>query len=238
MRKHIGKALQARSSAIRAALERYNTAARALHPPRDALKQEDVFEYAFLSEFDLLRDARQDVRERPWSTPAGHRAMDQYFSILRAHEEVRRCNIELRRIVTHLRDEALFLQYHEGRLRTSNPHLAHQISVYQNVRGRFAAHHRHQLAAVAKLEGFSGDLTPGVCVDTGPGTWEPLRNSIPTFNAEPVVQCDSIALADPSAEEIDLEAEQEDDEAEIEEQDDEVDILTVVMDKASIQMDS
>ncbi|KAF7975808.1 hypothetical protein HWV62_8495 [Athelia sp. TMB] len=228
MRKHIGKALQARSVAIRTALERYNTAARALDPPREMLRQEDIFEYAFLSEFDLLRDTRQDIRERPWSTPAGRRAMDLYFSILRAREEVQRCNIEIKRIATHLRDEALFLQHHQNRLRANSPLLAHQIFIYQNVRGRFASHTRQRLASIAKLKGFSGDLTPGESISTGPGTWGSLSLST-TLDSVPVsTHGEDIA---PSAEEAVLEAEEEDDETELQEQEDEVDILTVVTDR-------
>lgn len=38
MQKHIGKALQAQSPAIRTALERYNTAALALSPPHQTLQ--------------------------------------------------------------------------------------------------------------------------------------------------------------------------------------------------------
>ena len=234
MRKHIGKALQARSAAIRTALERYNAAARALVPPRETLQQEDIFEYAFLSEFDLLRDARQDVRERPWSTPAGRRAMDTYFSILRAQEEIRRCNVEIKRIATHLRDEALYLQHHEIRLRADYPLLAHQIAIHRNVRGRFTTHHRRRLAAIAKLKGFTGDLMPGECADVGPGSWGSLGLPIP--NSSPEVALGSGNM-DPSVEEVELEAEEEDDEMEVQEQSDELDILAVVIDKPSITAD-
>ena len=54
MHKHIANALKARSRAIRTALDRYNTAATALVPPRQLLDWEQVVEYAFLSDFDLL----------------------------------------------------------------------------------------------------------------------------------------------------------------------------------------
>ncbi|KAL0948667.1 hypothetical protein HGRIS_010470 [Hohenbuehelia grisea] len=56
LRKHISKALQTRSKAIRTALDKFNKAAAQLKPPRPALKWEEVVEYAFLSEFNLLRD--------------------------------------------------------------------------------------------------------------------------------------------------------------------------------------
>jgi hypothetical protein len=61
LRKHIGQALQKRSSAIRTALNRYNTAALTLNPPQLPLKWDEVVEYAFLSDFDLLCDARQEI---------------------------------------------------------------------------------------------------------------------------------------------------------------------------------
>ena len=58
--KHIAKALQAHSQAIHTALGNYNTATRLLK--KQELKWDDVVEYAFLAEFDLLCDSREDVR--------------------------------------------------------------------------------------------------------------------------------------------------------------------------------
>lgn len=102
LRKHIAKALQARSKAVRAALDRYNAAAQEIDPPRPTLQWKDVVNYVFLSEFDLLRDARQDVRTRPWARPAGRMAMDLYFKIQRAKEEIDRLNIEIPRVITYI----------------------------------------------------------------------------------------------------------------------------------------
>ena len=81
MRKHISKALQSRSQAIRTALDRYNSAAHLLPTPLCQLDWKEVVEYAFLADFDLLRDARQDISDRPWATAAGRLAMDLYFKI-------------------------------------------------------------------------------------------------------------------------------------------------------------
>lgn len=61
MRQHISKAVVARSPAIKNALERFNTAALALTPPRATLDLKVILGYAFLADFDLLRDARQDI---------------------------------------------------------------------------------------------------------------------------------------------------------------------------------
>lgn len=169
LRKHIGRALQARSAAIRTALDRYNTAARALSPPRPSLSWDEVVEYAFLSDFDLLRDARQDVSQHAWATPTGRLAMDTYYKMQRAREEVQRLNIEVKRMVTYLRDEDLYLRECEKQLRTIHPALAYQVSVHRNIYARFTEHHFRRLVSMGKLHGFTGSLSPGVSSEESPG---------------------------------------------------------------------
>jgi hypothetical protein len=61
LRKHIGQALQKRSSAIWTVLDHYNTAALALNPLWLPLKWDEVVEYVFPSDFDLLCDAHQEI---------------------------------------------------------------------------------------------------------------------------------------------------------------------------------
>ncbi|KAG0691985.1 hypothetical protein DFH29DRAFT_986014 [Suillus ampliporus] len=100
LRKHIAKALQTRSVAIRSALNTYNTVAAAMSPPRQTLKWEAVVNYAFLADFDLLRNACADVSQAPWSTPGARSAMDLYLKMCRAREEISCLNVEIRRLVT------------------------------------------------------------------------------------------------------------------------------------------
>ncbi|KAG6898733.1 hypothetical protein C0993_004793, partial [Termitomyces sp. T159_Od127] len=92
LRKHIGKALKARSQAVRNALDKYNAAAHALSPPRPKLSWDLVVEYAFLADFDILSDTRQDVCECPWAALAAQIMMDEYFKIQRAREEIDHLN--------------------------------------------------------------------------------------------------------------------------------------------------
>ncbi|KAJ7890953.1 hypothetical protein B0H14DRAFT_3081615 [Mycena olivaceomarginata] len=54
MRSHIAKALQARSKAIRNAIERYNKVALSMEPPMPTLDWDQVVNYGFLGDFDLL----------------------------------------------------------------------------------------------------------------------------------------------------------------------------------------
>ncbi|KAI6142816.1 hypothetical protein BKA82DRAFT_4331420 [Pisolithus tinctorius] len=169
MRKHIAKALQVRSSAIRIALEQYNTAARAMDPPRRILKWDEVVEYAFIAEFDLLRDARQDMSQRSWATPAGRSAMDHYFKLLRAREEIEHLEVEARRLLTYLRDEERFLDESKQQARALHPPLAHQIARYRSIHSRFTSQHLKRLHDITKLPGYKGSLSFGESMRTGPG---------------------------------------------------------------------
>ena len=110
LRKHIAlKALQTRSHSIKKALQNYNAAATALRPRAPKLTWEKVVEYAFLADFDLLRAARQDIREKPWAKPANRTLRDTYFKMERAREEIERLNVEIRRVITYMRDEEHYL---------------------------------------------------------------------------------------------------------------------------------
>lgn len=174
LRKHIAKALQARSQAIRHALDKYNIAASALFPPRSHLSWNDVVEYAFLADFDLLRDTRQDIRDRPWATPAGRLSMDRHFKLERAREEIQRLNIEIPRVITYMRDEDAFLRRKEKEIRMYDNGLAHQVLLHRRERGRFNAQHMERFRKLACIPGFSGSIQPGVSVEfgtqeTGPG---------------------------------------------------------------------
>ncbi|KAJ6596456.1 hypothetical protein B0H10DRAFT_1635061, partial [Mycena sp. CBHHK59/15] len=144
-------------AAIKAALVRYNTAAAALPEPRPPLSWEEVVEYTFLADFDLLRDSnRVDPSQRPWALPAARLAMDNYFKICRAVEEIKRLNIEIRRVITHIRDEEAFLRQKEVETREIKPAISHQISIYREERTRFNALHMARFRKLALSPGFTG----------------------------------------------------------------------------------
>ncbi|KAJ7857422.1 hypothetical protein B0H14DRAFT_3085219 [Mycena olivaceomarginata] len=175
MRKHIAKALQARSKAVKAAIDRYNEAASALNPPMSSVTWEQVVEYAFLADFDILRDTCAEVQSKPWTRPAYRLAMDRYFKILRAREEIKRLNIEIRRVVTWIRDENRFLRKMEGILRDgegksdvekeTDGYMAVQVRLYRERRGRFDAGHLKRFRELAQMPGFTGSLECGVALE-------------------------------------------------------------------------
>jgi hypothetical protein len=225
LRKHIANALKARSVAIRTALDRYNTAALALVPPRQTLDWDQVVEYAFLSDFDLLRDARQDIRRKPWATPAARLAIDQAFKLERAQEEVTRLNIEIPRLATYIRDEDICLRAKEVELSTTHPSLAHQVGVHRMERARFNAHHLNVLGKIYHLAGYTGPVGFGSHAVEAPAP--------PEDPQDPALPQAPVTGLTPSHEE-DLEEELDEEQAG---EDEEVEVLGLVLSVLNISFD-
>ena len=125
--------------------------------------------YPFLSDFDLLHDTRQDIHHRPWATPAGRLALDTHFKILRAQEELVRCNQEVQSVATHLIDEDIYLCICEDNIKLSDPNLGYQIFIYRMVHGRFNDHHHCHLHKISLLPGFNGSIIPGISIECANG---------------------------------------------------------------------
>ncbi|KAJ6498639.1 hypothetical protein DFH09DRAFT_1103086 [Mycena vulgaris] len=165
LRKHIAKALQARSKAVKNAIASYNQVAQTMSPPKPTLDWEEVVEYAFLADFDLLREGREDIRGERWAQPAGRAAMDQHYKLLRADEEIARLNIEIRRLVTYMTDEEVFLRREEGRLREEGKEgMAVQVGLLRMERERFTQVHMARLAKLRKEPGCTANVLPGVSI--------------------------------------------------------------------------
>ncbi|KAF8181476.1 hypothetical protein K438DRAFT_1512748, partial [Mycena galopus ATCC 62051] len=112
---------------------------------------------------------------RPWTRPSYRLAMDTYFKIERAREEIVRLNVEIRWMVTWIRDERRFLQDREGSLCSregktfeqaeSDRLLAVQMKLYRLQRGRFDDDHMDKFRKLAKMKGFTGSISPGRAVE-------------------------------------------------------------------------
>lgn len=126
LRVQISKHLKSRSETIRNALKAYNTAAGNLG--RRKLDFQEVIQTAFISDFDLLRDARQDVRQKPWADPAKRVIRDQWFKLQRAKEEVQRLNIEIVRLRTWIRDETQAYDDAIARFKDVDSHLTAELT--------------------------------------------------------------------------------------------------------------
>ncbi|KAJ6493862.1 hypothetical protein DFH09DRAFT_1104322 [Mycena vulgaris] len=154
---HITKALQARSKAVCSAIEHYNTAACALSPPMPQLSWEQVGEYTFLADFNILQDMHAEIRSQPWTRPAYRLVMDRYFKILHMHKEIKRLNVEIPCVVTWIRDETAFLHKMEANLRDEAGKLEEQIVEDMQM----AVQRFYELTAES---GLTGSLRCGVAV--------------------------------------------------------------------------
>ncbi|KAG6875863.1 hypothetical protein C0992_001989, partial [Termitomyces sp. T32_za158] len=161
LRRHIGKALQRHSEAIRNALNWYNTQAANLNPPRPALSWKEIVDYSFLGEFDLLRHSRSDIRDEPWAQPARREATLKYFKLQRAREEIVRLNMEIRRLRTWIRDETNLMEKTISRLEHEDPLLCAVLKHQWALRNTVNLGHLQRLDAISKQAYFSGDRSVG-----------------------------------------------------------------------------
>lgn len=161
MREKISKALKTRADAISRALTEYNAAAATLNPPRPHLSAFQVLRNVSLSEFDLLRDTRNDVRKLAWTNPSRREAAGLYFGILRAKEEIVRLDIEIKRLITFMIDE--HVDYCKAISSTAlfDPALARELSRRWTYHTKINESVVERLVKASRLPGFSGSLFPG-----------------------------------------------------------------------------
>ncbi|KAJ7334637.1 hypothetical protein DFH08DRAFT_813710 [Mycena albidolilacea] len=138
-------ALQARSKAVRNIINRYNAAVIVMETPMAQFTWEQVVEYTFLADFDILRDTCAEVQAKPWTRPSYHLTMDTYFKIQWAREEIQRLNIEIRRLITWICDE--------------------DSEVASVDSWGFDDIHMQRFYKLAKVKGFTGNLRPGRAVE-------------------------------------------------------------------------
>ncbi|KAF8207400.1 hypothetical protein K438DRAFT_1904642 [Mycena galopus ATCC 62051] len=147
-------------------LTKVNQSGLALDPPGRLLTWAEVIDYTFLSEFDILRNPDTTSSIHAWATPAARQLLDSYYTLKRAREEIQRLNIEIRRFVTHMKDERTFLVQRESEIKAQDPVLAFFVRKYRNRRGRFDNVHSKRLQAMEDKLGpaFTGTLQPGIRV--------------------------------------------------------------------------
>jgi hypothetical protein len=163
LRTRIAKALQSRSEAIRKALTKYNTEAAKLSPPCPKLSWNQIVDYGFLAEFDLLRYARNDIRTQDWTDPAWREATIKYLQLRGAHGEIKQLNIEIRRLRTAIHNEKADMEKAIATLSSSNPPLAAELRRRWQLRSSVNMVHLGCLDQIEALHGFSGIR--------GIGTW-------------------------------------------------------------------
>ncbi|KAG2354334.1 hypothetical protein BDR07DRAFT_1454156 [Suillus spraguei] len=156
LRTQISTALKTHATAIRNAIQRYNKYAALLNPPRAPLQWEQIVEYSFLAEFDLLRDSDSNIQAKRWASPAYHNASAQYFELQRAKEEVRHLDVEIGCLLTKIRDDRLKYPAAIKKLEESNPFLAGELTRRWQYLNSVNARHLWHIRKTCSLPGYSG----------------------------------------------------------------------------------
>lgn len=127
MRRSIMTHLKSRSEAIRSAIKTYNNAADSANPKRDRLDPDDVLQYSYIGQFDVLRDTRNAITEKPWAVPANRIARDAWYKTERAKEEIVRAEVEVARLQSWMeKEEDVFNKAVDGSAR-ENPLLSEEL---------------------------------------------------------------------------------------------------------------
>ncbi|KAG2364320.1 hypothetical protein BDR07DRAFT_1225324, partial [Suillus spraguei] len=112
--------------------------------------------YSFLKEFNLLRETRQDIHNKPWAKPAIRETMCQHLRILCAKEEILRCNVEVCCLQTAIMAEDQMFACTLASLKASPIHVAVDTFCTCCCCCCINAHILSHIAQIQALEGFTG----------------------------------------------------------------------------------
>ena len=142
------------------ALNEYNKQAECLGRP--VLDFQQVIEYSFLSDFELLHHSQNDITQRPWAKPLIRNGMISWMKIERAKEEIIRLNVEARRLKTYIRDSSTAQRRAIQHLHQTDPALATELQQRHNAQSSINTILLQHLSKMESLPGFSGWRTPGM----------------------------------------------------------------------------
>ncbi|KAH7908745.1 hypothetical protein BJ138DRAFT_1203757 [Hygrophoropsis aurantiaca] len=158
LRTQISNALKSRAPAIRNALGRYNKYAELMNPPRPSLKWEQIVEFSFLAEFDLLRETDEQIHSKRWANPSYRLAAVQYYDLQRAKEEIDRCNVEVLRLLTRVRDDAIDMPKAISALESTDHNLSSELRRRWKYTQSINAYHIQRIQQIQALPGYSGPM--------------------------------------------------------------------------------
>jgi len=161
-RTHLAKSLQTQCKAIRSATDTYNRAARSLDPPRPPLDWAQVSRYSFVEEFNLLRNTQRDISNMPWAKPVVRETIKKYLRVCRAREELNRCNVEARRILTSIHDDNRRFNDIIASLVEQKSDILGPVTEYCTRRRRVNSLILGHIQQIFNLDGFTGNRTIGL----------------------------------------------------------------------------
>ena len=155
------KSLCTRSHAICNATSAFNKAAHELDPPQAELDWTKISRYNYIEEFNLLKDFRTDIQLTPLAEPVICEAMKQQLHVKQAHEEILCCNVEVRRLHSHIYDEKeRYTSILQKLGEVSNP-IYFSVEEYCTHRQLINEYLLEQIQHIFGLPGFTGSCTIG-----------------------------------------------------------------------------
>lgn len=163
LRKSIWEHLKSRSQAIQTAIDKYNALADQMAPRAPQILWKDAIDTAFIADFDILRN-RYSVRSTAppnelWMQPGNREVMNKYFKILRAREELERCNVEIARLrawIYHEEDQYLTALEKAAEKDLHAVFIGLELGTDFAARTRTNRHHHQILNRIEALAEFSG----------------------------------------------------------------------------------
>ena len=125
-------------------------------PLRPVLQYSEVLSYAALRDFDLLKHSRHHVLARPWSNTMHRQMAVKYFKLLRAHEEINRLDVEVRRLQAWVDNETTEIRQIATEISAQNPLLSAELRALFHHQQQVNIQHQLQLQCIYDLKGYSG----------------------------------------------------------------------------------
>lgn len=135
-------------------LNEYNKQADHLGWP--VLDFQQVIEYSFLSDFELLHHMHSDITQQPWAQPLIHNAMISWMKTEHVKEEIKHLNIEAWCLKTYILDSSFAQQHTIQHLCQTDPALAAELQECHDTQSSIGALLSQQLHKMECLSGFTG----------------------------------------------------------------------------------
>ncbi|KAF8312768.1 uncharacterized protein EI90DRAFT_3137116 [Cantharellus anzutake] len=155
------------SMALHSTLEKYNSAAAALIPPKPSLTWDDITHPNFPSIVELLQGC-DDIQSCEWAQEHFREATCAWIKLQCAKEELVIIGIDARRILTAIRDEELQVKETIEAVTASNPVIASYISMTFKWRIQANAHLHKKLSSLEHRPNYLSPCGPGtsICFET------------------------------------------------------------------------
>ena len=120
------------------------------------LQYSEVLSYATLGDFNLLKHSWHNVLARPWLNTMHRQMAVKFFKLLRAHEEINRLNVEVRRLQAWVDNKTMEIKQIATELSVENPQLSAELRALFHRQQWVNIQHQLQLQCIYDLKGYSG----------------------------------------------------------------------------------